>query len=349
MHVFGQKFIPVSIDSLCPFGAIESAYILFTEGTMLKRIAWSNFILLFAVLLVALIFKRAFCGMICPLGFLQELSYKLRVKFSRRRYTIPNTVDKILRYVKYLLLAAVIIFTYQSGEMVWRSYDPWIAYHHLFSKDLWDEFSIGLGLLVITLVGSFFYNRVFCKYICPMAAFLALLSPFGLTSIKRNESTCINCKKCNNVCPVNIDVQSNNNVTSVECINCNECVNVCPVKDTLYISGKKSFKISERRVLETVVAIFVLVIGITTFTGDFNWQKPSLAVLTESKGSFNSSLISGKDTLNDIIGITGIPAKIFIDKYNIKEKHFNLPLKEAGQIYGFKTQDIRDLVDKYNE
>ena len=347
MHQYSKSFVPVSIDALCPFGAIESAYLLATRGNMLQRVDWSNFILLFSVLLVALLLKRAFCGMICPLGFLQEISHKLRTLFSNKQLTVPLAVDKPLRYLKYIVLAAIIIFTIQLGEMVFRPFDPWVAYHHIFSEDLMAEFSIGLVVLIITLIGSFFYDRFFCKYLCPMGAFLALLVPFGLTGIKRDKSACINCHACSKVCPVNLDVNSMTEIKSVECINCNECVNVCPVNATIFIEGKKAFNIPDRRVLETVVVIFALVIGFTTYTGDFKLEKQSLAASAQSVGKFNTSLIKGSNTLKEVMELTKLPAKAFTEKYPIKEEEFNQPIKDIGKKYGFATENIRSLVDEH--
>ena len=347
MHQFSKGFVPVSIDALCPFGAIESAYLLATKGNMLQRVDWSNFILLFSVLLVALLLKRAFCGMICPLGFLQEISHKLCNLFYKKQFTVPTVVDKPLRYLKYIVLAAIIIFTIQLGEMIFRPYDPWVAYHHLFSEDLMAEFSIGLVVLIVTLVASFFYDRFFCKYLCPMGAFLALLAPIGLTGIKRNASTCINCHACSKICPVNIDVNSMTEIKSVECINCNECVNVCPVNATIFIEGKKAFYVPDRRVLETVVIIFALVIGITTYTGDFKLEKQSLAASAQSVGKFNTLLIKGSNTLKEVMELTKLPAKTFTEKYPIKEEEFNQPIKDIGKKYGFETENIRNLVDEH--
>lgn len=61
---------PVGVDALCPFGGIESAITLVFTGSMLERVAWSSFILLLATLIIALVFRRSFCGHICPLGAL---------------------------------------------------------------------------------------------------------------------------------------------------------------------------------------------------------------------------------------------------------------------------------------
>ncbi len=187
-HPIGWK--PAGVDAFCPFGGIESALSLVTTGRMLSRIAWSSFTLLGAVLLLAVLFRRSFCGNLCPFGTLQELFGMLGKKIFGKRYELNAKIDKTARF----------------------------------------------------LIGSMFLGRVFCKYLCPMGAFLGLINRFGSFRVKRNDETCIHCKKCDKACPVNIKVSAVEQVQASECINCNECVNVCPVRDTLYVGNRRRRK-----------------------------------------------------------------------------------------------------------
>lgn len=61
-----------SIHALCPYGALESLYSLILGGTFIQKIFSGTLILLIIILLIALIFRRSFCGLICPFGALQE-------------------------------------------------------------------------------------------------------------------------------------------------------------------------------------------------------------------------------------------------------------------------------------
>jgi hypothetical protein len=60
LHLFSPDTKPVGVDALDPFGGIESAFTLIATGSMLSKIAWSSFILLFATLATAIVFRRVF-------------------------------------------------------------------------------------------------------------------------------------------------------------------------------------------------------------------------------------------------------------------------------------------------
>ena len=267
---------PASVDAFCPFGGIESALSLVTTGTMLRRIAWSSFTLLGAVLLLAVLFRRSFCGNLCPLGTLQELFGMLGKKIFGKRYELNSKVDRAARYLKYVVLLVFVSLSWVLGTLVIRPYDPWVAYHHLTSADLFTEFSIGFGILIGSLIGSLFLERVFCKYLCPMGAFLGLINRIGIFRVKRNDETCIHCGKCDKVCPVNVEVEAAAQVHSSECINCSECVNVCPVKDTLYIGNRERLKLGPGALVLISAALFAAVVAVSSFTGGFEWKQRTI-------------------------------------------------------------------------
>ena len=129
-----------------PFGGLESLYGWLKEGTFLKRTNFNDMILLIIVTALALLFRRTFCGNICPLGTIQELFGKLRKLIFKKRFVIPVKADRYLRYLKYAVLVVVLAATWKLGTLVVRPYDPWPVYHHLFSEDLLTEFPFGIAV-----------------------------------------------------------------------------------------------------------------------------------------------------------------------------------------------------------
>jgi len=236
-------FLPeVSLHAICPFGGVVSFYQLLTVGTLVQKIHESSTVLMGIVFILTILFGPVFCGWICPLGTVQEWVSKIGKKIFKRKHNhfIPAKVDQTLRYLRYLVLGWVIYMTARSGQLIFADYDP---YHALFN--LWSsEVAIGgLIILGITLAGSFFVERPWCKYACPYGALLGIFNLFRIFQIRRNESTCTLCSACNRSCPMNIPVMQKKVIRDHQCISCLKCTSSegsCPVPATVeYIAGGK--------------------------------------------------------------------------------------------------------------
>lgn len=61
-----------SIHALCPYGGLESFYGAFTSGTFIQKIFSGTLVLFVISIILAIIFRRGFRGLICPFGAIQE-------------------------------------------------------------------------------------------------------------------------------------------------------------------------------------------------------------------------------------------------------------------------------------
>lgn len=305
-----------SVHALCPYGAIESLYAILVSGTLLQKIYSGTFIVLGVTVLISLIFRRSFCGLLCPFGALQELFARIGRKIWKKRPTIPVKADKILRYLKYFIFALTAVMAWRLGRLWMASFDPYSAYGHISAIPetlAEDPLSIiGFILLGITIIGSLIYDRFFCKYLCPAGAVFAIIGKISPTKVVRDENVCINCNLCNKACPMNLDVAKMHRVTSAECINCNECVAVCPKKGALMI---KTFKktVSPLVIIILVAAIFFVPILAAQVTGNFQ-------VLPESavEGKTVTFLeLKGYMTISEAATAVGMAEDAFRDAMNI--------------------------------
>lgn len=240
-HTLGEAGVSIpilssaSLHAICPFGGVVSIYQVATAGTYVQKVHAASFILMIIAFLVALLFGPAFCGWLCPMGSIQEWFGKLGKKILGRRYNrlVPAKLDGVLRYLRYAVLAWVVYMTAVTGKLIFADYDPYFALFNLWSS----EVSIGgIVVLAVTLVGSLFVERPFCKYACPYGAVLGVFNLFRVFGIRRNPPTCTSCKACDRACPMNIEVSSKpGRVRDHQCISCLECTSekACPVKDTV--------------------------------------------------------------------------------------------------------------------
>lgn len=231
-----------SLHAICPFGGVETLYQVITTGTFIQKIHSASIILMYAVLALSLLFGPVFCGWICPFGTFQEFLGKIGKKLFGKRYNhfLPQKLDRVLRYLRYAVLALVLYNTAVTAKLIFQDVDPYYALFNMFTGEVAVSAYTVLG---VVMLASLFVERPFCKYACPYGAFLGVFNLFRIFKIKRKQSTCTHCKACDRSCPMNIEVSSAKTVRNHQCISCLKCTSesACPVPNTvdLKAGGKK--------------------------------------------------------------------------------------------------------------
>lgn len=333
-QVLGGAKAP-SIHALCPFGGLESLYSFFTTGGFIEKIFSGTMILFAITLVIALIFRRSFCGLICPFGAIQEFFAKIGQVIFKKKFIMPKKIDKPLRYLKYVILAITVFYAFKTAGLWMSPYDPWSAYAHLPEglSSVWSESAVGLVILIITVVGSLVYDRFFCKYLCPMGAFYAIVGKFSPHRVVRDEKKCIDCGICNKKCPVNIDVQHLKEVKSSECLSCQICVLNCPKEGALKLKQGK----------HTISPLITIIIVIALFFGSiFAFQAAGIYKLTPDAFNTGESIkydeIKGYMTIEEAAKATKTELKDFYSTFKIPE---NVP-KEV------KMKEIKNISPEYD-
>ncbi len=226
-----------SPEAVCPFGGLETLATYLTTGAFVPHVHAANVVLAVAVLLLAVLARGAFCGWVCPLGFLQDLvagasaAVQRRVPAAHRATRALRAkasplaiLDRPLRLTKYAVLVWALWGAAAFGVMVFRDVDPWIALLDIGTASA----GFGMAVLAVTLVGALVVDRPWCRYACPLGAANGLLARLSPVRLERSESACVNCNLCTRSCPMGIDVAKATRITSPDCIGCLECVEACP-------------------------------------------------------------------------------------------------------------------------
>ncbi len=194
-------------------------------------LVWGIFLVIVGVpLMVHLVGKRWYCSWVCGCGGLAEtmgdpwrqLSDKSLRAWRFERWIIHGVL------LAALLMTALTLYSYFSGTSQLLGFETW-------KVQKWYGFLIGAGFAGV--VGTGFYplmgNRVWCRFGCPLAAYLGLVQRFqSRFRITTNGGQCISCGNCSTYCEMGIDVrayaQKGQDIVRASCVGCGVCAAVCP-------------------------------------------------------------------------------------------------------------------------
>ncbi|MEE9372588.1 MAG: 4Fe-4S binding protein [Saprospiraceae bacterium] len=200
-------------------------------GLGIFMLVWGILLTLIGVPLFTYFFgKRWYCSWVCGCGGLAEtmgdpyrqLSDKSLSAWRYERWIIHG----VLLFA--VIMTLMVLYTYFSGNTQ-------VLFFNSDSVRNWYGFLIGSAFAGI--VGTGFYplmgNRVWCRFGCPLAAYLGLVqklkSRFRITT---NGGQCISCGNCSTYCEMGIDVrwyaQRGQDIVRSSCVGCGICSAVCP-------------------------------------------------------------------------------------------------------------------------
>ena len=215
----------LSIGDLNPYGGWSALKSTFTDvsyrwGGITRSIA-----LTISITLTALLLGRFFCGFLCPVGSLQDGIRFLAGKLGVKKKKLPSIGIVKPESIKYVVLIELIILSTIGLGSRASAVSPWLVYLNVFAG-----FRIHTGLIILVLIVLFsvFFNRVFCRCFCPLGAFQALLNAISPLKISKGKS-CHGCQLCLKDCPVDIIVD-NEETVSPECVNCLKCTEASCIK-----------------------------------------------------------------------------------------------------------------------
>lgn len=266
---------PPGVEGWLPIAGLMNTRYFLETGTV-PLIHPAAMVLIVTFLVLSVVFRKAFCGWLCPVGTVSEWLWKLGRDTFRRNFVAPKWLDIPLRSLKYLLMAA---FLYAVMSMSVRDLAGFLASPYglvadvkmlNFFRFLTPGAAIFVGVMVIA---SIFVPNAWCRYLCPYGALMGLAALFSPARIRRQEEACIDCAKCARVCPSHLPVDKLVQIRSAECIGCMECVTVCPAEGALALTfaGPRRVLTGQRVAIGVAVIFFAAYAG-ARFSG--HWDSP---------------------------------------------------------------------------
>lgn len=174
--------------------------------------------------------KRWYCSWVCGCGGLAEtlgdpyrqLSSKTLLSWRVERIVIHS----VLIFVLVMTGFALYTFFTNEGQVL-----------GIQTQTIQDIYGFLIGSIFAGVIGTGFYpifgNRVWCRFGCPLAAYLGFVQRFkSRFRITTNGGQCISCGNCSTYCEQGIDVrayaQKGENIVRSSCVGCGVCSAVCP-------------------------------------------------------------------------------------------------------------------------
>ncbi len=210
------------------------------------------------VLILSFLFGRIYCSTICPLGIMQDvtawLSRKMRSKKNRRYHHAK--AHNILRYSILGITVAALLF---GSTWLLLLLDPYSNYGRIMTyflkpvvvglnnvlasllqkKDIYTLYPVSIpavkaavyavpgAILVLTLWMSATKGRLYCNTVCPVGAFLGLISKVSLFRFRINKTACTSCRLCEFSCKSACIDLKNMTVDNSRCVTCFDCLDSC--------------------------------------------------------------------------------------------------------------------------
>ncbi len=268
---------PPGVEGWLPIAGLMNLKAFLLTGSI-PEIHPATMFLLGTFLIMSLLFRKAFCSWLCPVGTLSEWLWKAGRNLFGRNFSLPRWLDVGLRGLKYILLALVgYVVAAMSVEGIRAFLDsPYGIIADVKMLNFFRHLGVTAAVvLAILAIASVFVQNFWCRYLCPYGALMGLAALASPLRIRRDAALCIDCAKCAKACPSHLPVDVLIQIRTAECLGCMECVNVCPAEGALDMQAFGRRRVPSWAVAAGVALLFVGMAAYARISGHWESNVPN--------------------------------------------------------------------------
>lgn len=195
------------------------------------------FVITFSILLFTCLFGRIYCSFFCPIGFMQDVVFKM-VRFAKKKsFPFSAEFPTIFQYIRMFILSFC-LFSILLTYPLYTYFDQYSQLARVLSFRSLDvsisstEFILGFIFILLLICPPVFFPRFFCNVICPSGTLFSLLQKFALFRFVLQDDACKSCHTCQSKCPSRSI--SGSGIDIKTCIYCFECLSFCGFKSIFF-------------------------------------------------------------------------------------------------------------------
>lgn len=193
--------------------SIVNVFGLFGGNLPIVRYSLAWYLLAAITVVSTVLWGRVYCGRICAFGALTQLMD--RVVPSKWRLKVPRAIEDRAAWIKYAILAGVLAYFIVTRDPLIY---PYVEPFWLFG--IYGKTPVLYTMLALLLVATIFIPNLYCRFLCPLGAFLGILSKLTVFRIKR-WSECKTCRICEKACEWG--AIRGPRIVMTECVRCDDC------------------------------------------------------------------------------------------------------------------------------
>lgn len=268
---------PPGVEGWLPIASLMNLKVLLMTGSV-PRMHSAGMFLLIAFVAASWMFRKSFCGWLCPVGTVSEYLWRLGRRMFGRNYRLPRAVDVGLRSLKYILLGLFLLAVVSMPVAAIHAFlqGPYGIVADVKMLNFFRFLGLTGGIVTMALVvASLFVQNFWCRYLCPYGALMGAAALVSPVRIRRDADLCIDCGKCSKTCPSMLPVDRLITIQSAECTGCLQCVAECPAAGALFLAAPRKKRVPAWVVAAGTIALFVGVCGYARWAGYWQTDIPS--------------------------------------------------------------------------